>query len=93
MLLAPLIHEAQLGGYRQLIDVIGDSPNVSSIRLHEKLGFTLVGTLQNVGFKFDRWVDTVLMQRALTPASLATSQPQVLPTFQFPDLGGKLPES
>jgi L-amino acid N-acyltransferase YncA len=48
-----------------MIAVIGDSANVSSIALHERLGFRMVGTLRSVGFKFGRWVDTVLMQREL----------------------------
>ena len=45
--------------------VIGDSANCASIRLHERLGFREVGVLRSVGFKFDRWVDSVLMQRDL----------------------------
>ena len=51
--------------WRQMIAVIGDSANVPSIALHERLGFRMVGTLRAVGFKFGRWVDTVLMQREL----------------------------
>ena len=56
-------------GYREVIAVIGDSANVASISLHRKAGFVDVGTLRNVGFKFDRWLDTVLMQRSLTKAN------------------------
>lgn len=52
-------------GYRQMIAVIGDSANEGSIRLHERLGFARVGLLTAVGFKFGRWVDSVLMQRSL----------------------------
>jgi phosphinothricin acetyltransferase len=48
-----------------MIAIIGDSGNQPSIRLHEKLGFRHAATLQAVGFKFGRWVDTVLMQRSL----------------------------
>jgi phosphinothricin acetyltransferase len=48
-----------------MVAVIGDSENYASIRLHEKAGFLRVGVLQNVGWKFDRWFDAVLMQRAL----------------------------
>jgi phosphinothricin acetyltransferase len=47
------------------VAVIGDSANCASIRLHKSLGFREVGVLRSVGFKFDRWVDSVLMQRAL----------------------------
>ena len=43
--------------------MIGDSANLASIRLHKKFGFTRVGMLPAVGFKFGRWVDSVLMQR------------------------------
>jgi phosphinothricin acetyltransferase len=48
-----------------VIAVIGDSANQPSIRLHERVGFRLVGILRGVGFKFDRWYDSVLMQREL----------------------------
>ena len=64
-LLAELIRRCEAGPWRQMIAVIGDSANASSIALHRKLGFRMVGTLQGVGFKHGRWVDTVLMQRAL----------------------------
>jgi L-amino acid N-acyltransferase YncA len=65
-LLAALIEAAQARGFRQMIAVIGDSPNqAGSIGLHEAVGFRHVGILQNVGFKLDGWRDTLLMQRAL----------------------------
>src|SRR5438132_3468856 len=64
-LLERLIVEAQTRGFRQMIAVIGDSANSSSIELHRALGFRLVGTFDNVGFKFGRWLDSVLMQRRL----------------------------
>jgi L-amino acid N-acyltransferase YncA len=54
-------------GYRQIIAVIGDSANAASIGLHASLGFLRVGTLRSSGFKFGRWVDSVLMQRPLGP--------------------------
>ena len=65
LLLAHLIEEAERRGFRQMVAVIGDSANLASIRLHERLGFTHVGTLRSVGWKHERWLDTVLMQRAL----------------------------
>ena len=46
-------------------EAIGDSGNAGSVALHRACGFEHVGTLKNVGRKFDRWVDVVLMQRAL----------------------------
>jgi phosphinothricin acetyltransferase len=49
-----------------MIAVIGDSGNAGSIALHRRFGFRPVGTLQSVGLKLGQWVDTVLMQRALS---------------------------
>jgi phosphinothricin acetyltransferase len=65
MLLEALIADCEAQGYRQMIAVIGDSANRSSIGLHESLGFRTVGVLQSVGFKHGRWVDVVQMQREL----------------------------
>jgi L-amino acid N-acyltransferase YncA len=64
-LLGELIARCERGPWRQMIAVIGDSANTPSIALHRKLGFREIGTLEAVGFKFGRWVDSVLMQRAL----------------------------
>ncbi len=64
-LLGALIERCEAGPWRQMIAVIGDSDNEGSRRLHSAFGFTLVGTMPNVGFKFGRWVDVVIMQRAL----------------------------
>lgn len=68
-LLAALVQTATERGFRQMIAVIGDSEQVASIALHAAAGFAYVGTFPNVGFKFGRWLDTVLMQRALGPGS------------------------
>lgn len=65
MLLHALLHESELRGFRQMVALIGDSANQASIKLHERCGFTRVGTLRSVGFKQSRWVDVALMQRAL----------------------------
>ncbi|HUK61617.1 MAG TPA: GNAT family N-acetyltransferase [Stellaceae bacterium] len=64
-LLGELIARATALGYRQIVAVIGDSGNIASITLHERLGFRHVGVLPDTGFKFGRWIDSVLMQRAL----------------------------
>ena len=64
-LLAALIERCGALDYRQMVAVIGDSGNAASIRLHEALGFTQIGVHRAVGFKHGRWVDAVLMQRAL----------------------------
>jgi phosphinothricin acetyltransferase len=64
-LLQRLIAESEARGYRQMIAVIGDSANAGSIGVHTKCGFQMIGTHPSVGFKFGRWLDTVMMQRAL----------------------------
>ncbi len=64
-LLEELLRRCADQGYRQMIAVIGDSQNWASIRLHESFGFRQTGTLLSVGFKFGRWVDSVILQRAL----------------------------
>ena len=70
-LLPALIAACETAGCRQMVAVIGDSENWPSIKLHEKFGFARVGLLPAVGWKFDRWVDSVLMQRALGPGDTA----------------------
>src|SRR5438874_3595931 len=64
-LLSRLIPACKEWGCRQLVAVIGDSENTASVRVHEKFGFQHSGVLRGVGFKFDRWIDTVLMQLPL----------------------------
>jgi L-amino acid N-acyltransferase YncA len=65
LLMPALITAAQACGMRQMIAVIGDSANQSSISLHRRFGFDDAGLLRDVGFKFGRWLDTVFMQRSL----------------------------
>jgi phosphinothricin acetyltransferase len=64
-LLDEIIRASAQAGARQMIAIIGDSANAASIRLHASAGFEHVGVLRNVGLKFDRWLDTVIMQKAL----------------------------
>lgn len=64
-LLADLIQRCAALGYREMLAVIGDSRNTGSITLHERAGFTHAGLLKNVGIKFGRYLDVVLMQRTL----------------------------
>ena len=64
-LLAALMTEAVAGGFRQMVAVIGDSANAGSIALHAKAGFEPGGVLRGFGWKHDRWLDCVLMQRAI----------------------------
>lgn len=73
ILLSALIEQATARGYRQMISVIGDSANAASIALHSQLGFKVIGALPSTGRKFDRWIDSVLMQRPLGHGS--TSAP------------------
>lgn len=68
-LMQALIAESEQRGYRLMVAVIGDSANAASIGVHVRTGFQMVGTFQNVGLKFGRWLDTVLMQRALGEGS------------------------
>ena len=65
LLLTELIAACQAAGCREMVAVIGDTGNTASLGLHEAFGFRHVGVLRSVGFKFGRWVDTVLMQRSL----------------------------
>ena len=66
-ILRQLIVRCEALGYPQLVAVIGDSANAASINLHARLGFIRSGTLRSAGFKFGRWVDSVVMQRPLGP--------------------------
>lgn len=64
-LLTVLIERCEALGLRQMVAVIGDSANTASIGLHAACGFRFAGVLRATGWKFDRWLDTVLMQRDL----------------------------
>ena len=74
-LLGELIARCELGPWRQMLAVIGDSGNAASIAMHRRMGFRPAGIQQSVGFKLGRWVDTVLMQR---PLGAGDGQPPVL---------------
>lgn len=65
LLMAELIARCEAAGCRQMLAVIGDSANAGSIGLHAALGFRPTGVFTHTGWKFDRWLDTVLMQREL----------------------------
>jgi L-amino acid N-acyltransferase YncA len=72
-LLLKLIEACTALGFRQMIAVIGDSEQAASIGVHKACGFEPAGSLKNIGWKFGRWLDTPLMQRALGPG--ATREP------------------
>jgi L-amino acid N-acyltransferase YncA len=78
-LLGELIGCCERGPWRQMLAVVGDSANVGSIALHRRFGFELVGTLRSVGFKFGRWIDTPILQRALTPGDSRPFDPAAFP--------------
>jgi len=60
-----LLNHATTAGFTQMLAVIGDSENTGSIGVHASLGFVPVGTMRKVGYKFERWLDVVTMQKAL----------------------------
>ena len=72
-LLAALIDACETRDFRLMVAVIGDEASRGSIRLHESLGFTPVGTLPGIGYKHGRWLASVLMARPLGPG--ATTPP------------------
>ena len=77
LLLTELMGQAERAGVRKLIAVIGDSANQGSIGVHQVCGFTHVGVLSACGWKFERWLDVVLMERFIglgantTPTDIA----------------------
>jgi L-amino acid N-acyltransferase YncA len=71
-LMRRLIDDCETRGYRQMIAVIGDSANAGSIGMHRACGFQMIGTHPNVGLKFGRWLDTVMMQLALGEGATTT---------------------
>ncbi len=76
LLLAELARQAEAAGVRKLIAVIGDSGNAGSIGVHRSLGFEAVGTIRSCGWKFGRWLDIVLMEKALGEADHSAPQAQ-----------------
>ena len=65
LLLTELMAQAERCGVRQMLAVIGDSNNKGSIGVHRSCGFEHTGILRSSGWKFERWLDVVLMQRNL----------------------------
>jgi phosphinothricin acetyltransferase len=87
-LLAEVIQRCEAASRQQLVAVIGDSANAASIGLHEALGFRRVGVLTSIGWKFERWVDTVLMQRGLA-AKMGSDESRSTDAAQSSDSGRK----
>jgi phosphinothricin acetyltransferase len=65
LLLAELMARCEALGARQMLAVIGDAANAGSIGVHRTLGFEHTGVLKAAGWKFGRWLDVILMQKAL----------------------------
>src|SRR5438105_6989007 len=65
LLLTELMRQAETAGVRKLIAVIGDSGNAGSIAVHKTLGFESVGVIRNCGWKFNRWLDITIMDKAI----------------------------
>ena len=63
--LAELVARCEAAGARQMLAVIGDAANAGSIGVHAALGFDRVGVVKSCGWKFDRWLDIVLMEKTL----------------------------
>lgn len=74
-LLGALVAEAEAAGIRKLIAVIGDSGNAGSIGVHRAAGFTPVGQFTSCGWKFGRWLDIVLMEKALGAGDTTAPEP------------------
>jgi len=73
-LLSQLIDACALAGFRRMVAVIGDASQHASIALHRRVGFAPCGTLHAVGYKFGRWLDTVLMELPLGEGSASAPQ-------------------
>ena len=65
LLLSELCRKAEVAGIRKLIAIIGDSANAGSIGVHSSVGFHSVGVVKACGWKFNRWLDIVMMEKAL----------------------------
>jgi len=65
LLLGEVINNCSIQGYKQMLAVIAGTNNTASIKFHENLGFKQSGIIENVGLKFDRWIDTIIMQKSL----------------------------
>jgi L-amino acid N-acyltransferase YncA len=84
-LLTRLIELCSEGGFRQMIAVIGGADNEASIRVHRSAGFRMIGTFEGSGFKFGRWIDTVLMQMHLGEGNASLPDETVFPGTLYKD--------
>jgi phosphinothricin acetyltransferase len=73
-LLAELCAKAEQADVRKFFPVIGDSANTGSIDVHTALGFNHVGVIKSCGWKFDRWLDVVMLEKPLDAADSSAPQ-------------------
>jgi L-amino acid N-acyltransferase YncA len=78
-LLGRLVERCRELGFRQMVAVIGGSDHLPSIRIHERAGFRHLGVMEATGFKFGRWIDTVLMQLPLGEGSATLPDEGIYP--------------
>ena len=71
-------------GFRRMVAIIGGADHLASIRMHERLGFTRVGTLPGTGFKHGRWLDTVMLQLPLGDGNTTPPDPDRYPGTLYP---------
>lgn len=83
-LLSRLVETCEAGGFRQMLAVIGGADNLGSIRLHARAGFRQTGVIAASGYKFGRWIDTVLMQRSVGPGATDAPDPAAPPVPRRP---------
>lgn len=79
-LLGALIEACEARGIRELVAVISDKGAEASVALHESFGFTEVGRMGRVGFKFGRWLGTIYLQKSLSPVKKPRRWPFARPT-------------
>jgi len=79
LLLLELMTQAERRGVRKMLAVIGDSANQGSVGVHRACGFSHAGVLKSCGWKFDRWLDVVLMERSLGPGDSSAPAPDASP--------------
>ena len=82
-LLSELLARCTHLGFRQMVAVIGGA-SPASVALHEGLGFAIAGRLEATGFKHGRWLDTVLMQRALGDGAATDPDAHTYPGSLYP---------
>jgi L-amino acid N-acyltransferase YncA len=68
VLMAALIESSRAAGLKEIIAVIADHNADASIQMHKNFGFKEIGRMGKVGFKFDRWLGTVMLQKSLKKA-------------------------